>query len=146
MVILPITLGTASVLALLFVLLSALTIAARVKTNTSIGTGESSTTLSMGREKEASPLLLAVRSHGNFAEYVPLSLILMGLLEAVDTHPKVLMVIALGLIVARLLHPIGLRRPAPNPFRAGGVLLQLAVLGAEALWGLKLAVVLLFLR
>ena len=51
----------------------------------------------------------AIRAHGNFAEYVPLGLILLGVLEANGGHP--LLVVALGfmLLIARFFHAQGLK-------------------------------------
>jgi uncharacterized membrane protein YecN with MAPEG domain len=84
--------------------------------------------VAFGEDRSAPPLLVAVRAHGNFAENVPLCLVLMGLAEA-EAAPH-LLVVALGvmLIVGRVLHVLGLGRPVPNVFRAGGVVLTFFVL------------------
>ncbi|HTR15752.1 MAG TPA: MAPEG family protein [Acetobacteraceae bacterium] len=52
-----------------------------------------------------------IRAHGNFAEYVPLILLLIALLEAGGTHPWVVRTLLLILVVARLMHPIGMVAP-----------------------------------
>jgi uncharacterized protein len=50
------------------------------------------------------PLLRAIRGHGNFAEYVPFALLLLALLELNDTSPYVLHGLGAALLAGRLLH------------------------------------------
>ena len=69
------------------------------------------------------------RSHANFNEYVPIALILMLLIELRGGHPT-----GLWAIGARLIHPLGMDRPAPNPLRAGGAMLTWATLLALVIW------------
>lgn len=79
-----------------------------------------------------------MRAQSNFTEYVPITLILMGLVEAgagVDAYPWLYILAAL-FIVARLAHPLGMERPVPNPLRAGGMLVTMLVTLALAVWGL----------
>jgi len=52
-------------------------------------------------------LLRRVRAHGNAVETVPLALILLLALELDQTQPSVLHVFGIVLVVARLLHGIG---------------------------------------
>jgi uncharacterized membrane protein YecN with MAPEG domain len=66
--------------------------------------------------------------HGNFAEFVPLALILLGGIEAGGAPHHLVLGLAVALVVARIAHPLGLLRPAPNPPRAVGVVLTLGVL------------------
>lgn len=54
-------------------------------------------------------LLLAMRRHGNFTEYVPLALILIGLLELAEVNAIALHVMGAGLVLARVLHAVGLK-------------------------------------
>lgn len=50
-----------------------------------------------------------IRAHGNFAEYVPLLLLLLALLEVDDSSPEwALHLIGLTLVAARLLHGVSL--------------------------------------
>ncbi len=49
-------------------------------------------------------LLRRIRGHGNFAEYVPLILLMIGLLELGNFPAYVLHVLGLTLLIARLLH------------------------------------------
>jgi uncharacterized membrane protein YecN with MAPEG domain len=51
----------------------------------------------------------AIRAHGNFAEYVPLGLILLGLLEANGGHPGLIGALGLTLLIGRLFHAQGLQ-------------------------------------
>jgi uncharacterized membrane protein YecN with MAPEG domain len=51
----------------------------------------------------------AIRAHGNFAEYVPLGLILLGLLEANDGHQGLVAALGVTLLIGRLFHAQGLK-------------------------------------
>ena len=53
-------------------------------------------------------LLLALRRHGNFTEFVPLALILMGLLEMNGLSAMTMHIFGAILVVARICHAIGL--------------------------------------
>ena len=91
--------------------------------------------MEFGQEQTASRLLVAIRNHGHFAEYVPISLILLGLLELAGADRPVLLGLAGALVVSRLMVPLGMGRPAPNPFRAGGTLLQWLMIVAASTYG-----------
>jgi uncharacterized membrane protein YecN with MAPEG domain len=124
---LPVTLITACILALIKLVLAFRVGQARFKYRVAIGDG-------------GHPDMLArIRTHANFAEYVPLILILMGLLEISSVNRIGLMVMGVLVIIFRIMHAIGMPRQAPNIFRttgAGGTALVLAV---AAIWGLFLA-------
>ena len=87
-------------------------------------------------------LLLEMRRHGNFSEFVPLALILMAIVELNGGNAALLYGCGALLVVARILHPIGLKPGAGglnNPMRglgAGGTLLATATLLFAAAWGL----------
>ena len=82
------------------------------------------------------PLLAArMRAHANFLEYVPIALILMGLIELRTGPSRLMFGIGIVLILARIAHPYGMERPAPNPYRAGGILLTYLVTFALIGWG-----------
>jgi uncharacterized membrane protein YecN with MAPEG domain len=49
-----------------------------------------------------------IRAHANFAEYVPLILILVALLEARHTSIYAIHILLLALLIGRLLHPFGM--------------------------------------
>ena len=86
------------------------------------------------------PLLTArMRAQANFTEYVPFILILTGLIEAGGGNSRGLWAAAIITVVARILHPLGMDRPAPNALRNGGFLGTVLVLLALAIWAAFLA-------
>jgi hypothetical protein len=120
-----VTLITTGILGLLFLVLSIRVVRVRGQAKVSLGDG--------GDQN----LLSRIRAHANFAEYVPMLLILLALCEYI-TGPNVLVKGLGGLIVvARCAHAFGMPRPAPNVFRLVGALgswLALLVLSAWVLW------------
>ena len=131
-----ITLGTAAVLALIFVGLSVNVV--RYRSGAKISLGDDSRRIGFGEEFSAPPLFIAARIHANFAEYVPLSLLLLMMIELIAAPRWAVEVLAAMLIIARLIHPIGMVRSAPNPFRAGGMMLQWAMLVLGGVYALVL--------
>jgi uncharacterized membrane protein YecN with MAPEG domain len=91
-----VTSGYAAVLALIFLALSAWVTAGRASFNIYYGDG--------GNEK----LIRRIRAHANFAEFVPLILILVALLEARATSRLTIHALLLPLVIARVLHPFGM--------------------------------------
>ena len=74
-------------------------------------------------------LLRAVRVHGNFAEYVPFALVLLGLAELSGAHWAGVHALGLSLLAGRLLHAYGLSVKAGVSFgRFWGTALTFAVL------------------
>jgi len=126
-----IALFTAGILGIFYVALSLRVTLARW--NAKVSLGEDGQLAAFGKETEASPLRIAIRSHANFAEYVPLALILLAGIEADGASHALCIFLAALLILGRLAHPIGLARKAPNPFRAGGALLTWTMIGITAL-------------
>lgn len=107
-----ITLIYAGLLGLLFLGLSAWVVRRRAQFGVMIGQGE------------APELLAAIRAHGNFAEYVPLTLLLMALSEMAGASALLLHAGGIMLLVGRVLHAIGIQIPrAPNVPRFVGTLL-----------------------
>ena len=100
----PITALYASLLAFLFLLLTARVISQRREARVEIGHGES-------RE-----LMRRARVHANFAEYVPLALVLLAAAESLKAPALVLHVLGLGLVAGRYIHAYGLS-PSPHNFR-----------------------------
>jgi uncharacterized membrane protein YecN with MAPEG domain len=135
MMLLPVTLLTASVLGILYVFLSIAVSGERGRSKIGLGTGAEASA-ALGQEHTAPKLLIAVRRHGHFAEYVPLSLILLALLEMANTDRNVLMGLAAALVVARLMIMFGMGRPAPNVLRAGGNVVQLLMILTACGFGL----------
>ena len=130
------TLAATAVLTLIFLGLGINVTRHRISTRISLGDG--SQNYSMGDEKSAPRLFVASRSLANFAEYVPLSLMLLLIIETVGAPHWAVATLAAMLVVGRLMHLIGMQLPAPNPFRAGGILLQWLFLLLGAIYGLLL--------
>ncbi|WP_439596553.1 MAPEG family protein [Falsiroseomonas sp.] len=126
---LPVTALYAAPLALGFVLLSGRVIRARRIHHQPLGTGH--------RLVER-----AVRAHGNFAEHVPLALLLMMLCEANGLPAWALHVLGVTLLAGRALHAIGIgQEPEVFRWRVLGTSLTLTVIGVAgaASAGLALA-------
>jgi uncharacterized membrane protein YecN with MAPEG domain len=86
----------ASVLAIVYIVLSYRVAKRRVKFKVGLGTGDN-------RELEQ-----AVRSHGNFAEYVPFALLLLALYEIGGAPGWAVHLAGAALLIARVLHAVGL--------------------------------------
>ena len=91
-VMLPITSFFAGLFALYFVRLAFNVIRLRRENKVALGAGG------------FSDLEGAIRAHGNFAEYVPLGLILLGLFESHSVHPAFVAVLGGLLAMGRFLH------------------------------------------
>lgn len=75
-------------------------------------------------------MLRRIRAHGNFAEYVPLILLMMGFLEFGRTSIYVLHAMGVALLVSRILHGYALSFTERFRFgRTWGAGLTFAVLG-----------------
>jgi len=129
---LPITLATAGMLGLIYLALTVAVVRGRWVNKVMLGDGTA--------KPGAEGLYVAVRAHGNFSEYVPLALILLGGIEWSGAPRWLCIVLALMLIIGRILHPFGLTRPAPNPFRAGGAMLTWTMIGIASSTALVLAI------
>jgi uncharacterized membrane protein YecN with MAPEG domain len=128
---------TGCALTLLFVILSIRVTLGRAKTDISLGIGQQMN-IESGQKPDPGGLLVRTRTQANFAEYVPLSLILLGLTEWAGGKPIIVDVLAAMLIIARLVHPFGMSLKAPNPLRAGSIILQWLMLVATSIYGLFL--------
>ena len=121
---LDVTLFTAAVCGLIYLALSYRVSQTRMGAKISIGDA--------GNEA----LITRIRTHANFAEYVPIILILMGLIELSGGSRTLLWIVGLLLIAARIAHAIGMGRPAPNPYRMSGTAGTWLILALLSLWGL----------
>ena len=139
MIDLPVTLTTASVLGILFIVLSAAVSAERNRSKVGFGTGAEAS-VALGAEHQAPRLLVAVRRHAHFAEYVPISILLILLLELRQAERLWLVLLAGVLILSRLMIVFGMGRAAPNLFRAGGNVLQWLMILASSIYGLVLEI------
>jgi uncharacterized membrane protein YecN with MAPEG domain len=123
-----VTLLYASLLTLWFIILSVRVIRYRGTASISLGDG-------------GDPILQRrIRGHGNFVDYAPLALILMGLLEFAGAGTVLLHTIGGLLMVGRLAHGWALSFTEGNvPARVGGMVLTFAALVIGAVRGLMFA-------
>lgn len=123
----PITALYASLLAPLFLLLASRVIRARRAVRVAVGDGGDAV------------LARRMRVHANFAEYVPLALLLLALAESLGTHAWLLHGLGLALLGGRVAHAWGMSQPDENfAFRVAGVVTTFWMLGltaAACLWG-----------
>ncbi len=120
------TLTTAGLLGLIYFVLSYRVIQVRVTSKISLGDGSNDT------------LLGRIRAHANFAEYVPMILILMAIIELWVARGPWLWSIGTALVAARIAHAIGMAMPAPNAFRIFGTMTTFIVLTGTSVWALIL--------
>lgn len=92
----------ASIAAIIFISLSFGVIKLRRKNQVRIGTGGVET------------LERAIRAHANFAEYVPIGLILIACLEANGATWWLVLLAGFALIIGRIIHAIGVQEPPPH--------------------------------
>ena len=85
-------------------------------------------------------LRCAIRVHANFIEYVPIITLLVAMLEMSGLSTIWVHVLMGALLVARLLHPLGMySKPGTWQFsagRVGGIVITISVLIAAALFAL----------
>jgi len=123
-----VTLLFASLLALWFVILSVRVIRYRGAHSIGLGHGGDIT------------LQRRIRGHGNFVDYAPMVLVLMGMLEVAGADRTLLFVIGGLLLVGQLAHGWALSFTDGNPLgRIGGMVLTLASLVIGAVSGLTIA-------
>jgi len=80
-------------------------------------------------------LLLAMRRHGNFSEWVPLALILIALLELNGVSIRGIHALGAALLVARLLHAAGLKSDSmKNAARGIGAMATALVTVTASVW------------
>ena len=120
-----ITLTYGSILALIFLVLSFKVALTRGTTGVSFGPGEND------------ELMGWMRAQQNFAEYVPLILLLLAGLEMTGADTTWLRILGGSLVVARLFHAAGLIIGAKFVIgRAIGALGTIVILGGAAVWAL----------
>ena len=88
----------AGILALIYIILGMRTSRLRTRANTMIGYGSDTA------------LERAIRAHGNFGEYVPFTLLLLGFAEMQHYSRYLLHALCLVLLVGRLVHAYGISR------------------------------------
>ncbi|MEQ8696608.1 MAG: MAPEG family protein [Bauldia litoralis] len=76
----------------------------------------------------------AIRTHGNFMEYVPLALVLLIAAQLLSAHPWLILVGSVALVVGRILHAVGLTRTGGRTHaRTIGIVLTYGVIALMAL-------------
>ena len=114
----------AALLALQYLGLTAWVVAGRVSGDILFGDGGNNT------------LIRRVRSHGNFAEYVPLAVGLIAFYEAGGGTHWIVQTLLILLLVARIAHPIGMMAPKNSPqqfaCRGGGLVTTTLVIAVAA--------------
>ena len=123
---LPITLTIAAAAALINLWLATRVSQLRFRDKVSIGEGGST------------GLATRMRAHANFVEYTPFFLILLGLIELSQGSKTWLWGVAIVFVLARLAHPFGMDRAAPNKLRIVGMLVTWAVLLGLAVYALAI--------
>lgn len=134
---LTVTTITAGFLGLIYVYLSYAVVQQRMRSMVSLGDGTSGPAR-VGEPVDQNALQIAVRIHGNYVEYVPFTLILMGLIEYAGGNKVALIFGGTLVLLGRILHIIGMKRPAPNGFRAGGMMATWGVMILASLYALWL--------
>jgi len=118
----PIVSLYAALLAIVFVVLSVRTLRMRRRLRIAIGDA--------GNEA----MLRAMRAHANFAEYVPLSLLLIYFVEQSGANPRFVHALGLCVLVGRVLHAVGVSRTDERyAYRAVGMALTLTPLIAASI-------------
>jgi uncharacterized protein len=117
----------ASFLTILYLWLAAQVIRARYRTRTALGSG-------------GDPALeRAIRAHANFAEYVPLALILIACIELQGGWPWFAHLLGATLFAGRTIHALGISREAEIlSQRRNGMILTVTTLAIGALANLLL--------
>ena len=112
----------AALLGLIFIGLSVNAIKARRRFQIAVGDG--------GNDE----MLRAARVHGNFAEYAPLALLLIFMLEMQTVPPLLIHALCTALVLGRLSHAFGVRKVKEDlRFRIFGMVLTFVTLAATAL-------------
>ena len=118
----PVTALYAGLLAVLFVYLAARVIQLRREGRIAVGDGGNAL------------LLRRMRVHANFAEYVPLALILMALAESLNTWAWLLHIFGAALLAGRISHAYGVSQLHERyVFRTTGMAITFTVIMATAL-------------
>lgn len=115
----PITAFYGGLLGITFVYLSILVVRGRRAGKISLGDGGDNHFLGV------------IRAHGNFAEYVPLTLVLMLVAEINSSYPIVLHCAGVALLVGRIVHAYGLKHHSGASWQrvSGMVLTFVALIG-----------------
>jgi uncharacterized membrane protein YecN with MAPEG domain len=112
----------AAVLALIFIALSVRTLRMRRRLRIAVGDGGDA------------GMLRAMRVHANFAEYVPLSVLLIGFVEATGASAGFVHALGTSVVAGRVLHAFGVSQVRETyAFRVLGMALTLTAIGVAAI-------------
>ena len=97
------------------------------------GRGKSKVGIGDGGDEE---LFCRIRKHGNFSEYAPLGIILLGLLEMSGAAGAMaIYILGASLVIGRILHPLGLKEKGEETIlRLVGVLATFLMIFVTSLW------------
>jgi uncharacterized membrane protein YecN with MAPEG domain len=120
----------AALLAMLFIVLSIRTVRLRRRYKVAVGDG-------------GNPALLrAMRVHANFAEYVPLTLLLIFMLESMGAAAVIVHGLCLCLVAGRVCHAYGVSQVAENyRYRVLGMSMTFTAMGVAAVDALITAII-----
>ena len=117
----PLTALYAALLAIVFLILSLRVIRQRRQTQTALGTGNHPA------------LERAARVHANFAEYTPLALLLIFLVESSGYSKPIIHALGAALLLGRCAHAFGVSQPNENfRFRVVGMMATFITLAISA--------------
>lgn len=75
-----------------------------------------------------------IRAHGNFIEYAPLAVIVLGLIEAHGGPQRLVWALAGGFMLGRVLHAAGMLFTSTPPLRAAAMLFNHLSFLAAGIW------------
>lgn len=110
-----------ALLVLLYVVISIMVIRLRYQHKVSLG------------DADVPELHQMIRAHANFAEYVPLSLLMLWFLETIVFTHLLVLILGVLLIIARICHVIGITRPPLFRLRQAGMFLTFTVIITAAI-------------
>jgi len=86
-------------------------------------------------ERGAAAMLRAMRVHANFAEYVPLALVLLLMLEIQGVSAYIVNLLGFALVSGRALHAFGVSREQEDyRFRVFGMAMTLSAIGIASVF------------
>lgn len=118
----PVTSFVAGIFALLIVPLSVQVSLRRAKANAVFGDAGDET------------LRKRIRAHGNFIEYAPLAVVVLGLLEYRGGASWLVWALAAGFVFSRVMHAIGMLFTSTPPVRAVAMLVNHASFLVAGIW------------
>lgn len=123
----PVTMVTAAVFGLMLVVLGGYVIRGRFMHLMAHG------------DQGNADMLIRMRTQANFVEYVPLTLILLALLESSGADQRVLAIGAAIFVLLRISHAFGMRQKQPALLRRVGAMGTFLILIASSVWALAIA-------